>query len=249
LTSLAGTEQQVASGTGDFELLGDDFRSDLVADPVVVAPRLLGLVLVTHCGGRELTLTAGRIVEVEAYRGAADPASHAFRGQSARNRTMFGRAGLLYVYLSYGVHFCCNIVCGPEKTAAAVLVRALEPLAGIDTMRERRRARPGWKVRDLCSGPGKLAQALGIDRADDGADLLSNAARVRLVADGDSRRPPAAISSGPRIGIAQSLPTAREPWRFFLTGNPHVSRGQPSGQLAPERLSRSHASKAQATAS
>jgi DNA-3-methyladenine glycosylase len=132
-------------------------RDLLVADPLEVAPRLLGLVVV-H-GGR-----AGRVVEVEAYRGTEDPASHASRGRTPRNATMFGRAGLLYVYFSYGTHWCANVVCGEEGVAGAVLLRALEPVAGVEAMRAPRGARrhdgrPPPDA-DLCRGPGNLTRAL-----------------------------------------------------------------------------------------
>ncbi len=208
-------------------LLGASSRPELEGDPVEVAPALIGKVLVAG-------VTAGRIVEVEAYRGGEDPASHAFRGPSERNRTMFGRAGLLYVYFSYGMHFCCNIVCRPAGVAGAVLVRALEPLTGVEEMLVRRsaRQRPGASVslrdRDLCSGPGKLCQALGIDRAADGIDLLAARSQVRLaeLVTGTGTDAPAdpPTARGPRIGISQSLATAHEPWRFWEEGSPFVSR-------------------------
>ncbi len=186
----------------------------LAGDPVEVAPQLLGMRL--DAGG-----TAGRIVEVEAYRGADDAASHAFRGPTQRNRTMFGPPGLLYVYLSYGMHYCCNVVCRQEGQAGAVLIRALAPLSGLETMRGRRlRAR---RDTDLCSGPGKLCQALGLDRGADGLDLLDPSSPVRLVE--DRLEAPPAVASGPRIGLAHALATAGEPWRFFVIGDPNVSRG------------------------
>ncbi|MGH9291788.1 MAG: DNA-3-methyladenine glycosylase [Acidimicrobiales bacterium] len=190
----------------------DLLRSLLEGDPVEVAPRLLNKVLA--CGG-----AAGRIVEVEAYRGALDPASHAYRGPSRRNSSMFGPCGLLYVYLSYGMHHCCNVVCGPTGTAAAVLVRALRPIAGIDEMRRRR---PGTRRdRDLCSGPGKLCQALGIGRTHDGSDLLDPASPVRLCDDGEP--PPAVPGIGPRVGISPLVSTAGEPWRFTVEGDENLS--------------------------
>ncbi len=170
---------------------------------------------------------AGRIVEVEAYRGPDDPASHAFRGRTKRNIAMFGPPGLLYVYFTYGMHFCCNIVCRPEGTAGAVLVRALSPLRGTDVMAARRpRAR---SERDLCSGPGKLCQALGIDRSFDGCDLLNLASPVRLESDGWTAA--ADIVAGPRIGLSSSLSSVGEPWRFHLAGDPNVSRGRPSSPV------------------
>lgn len=192
-------------------------RDLLAGDPVVVAPLLLNKVLIAGCLSVPM---AGRIVEVEAYRGFDDPASHAFHGPTPRNSVMFGPPGRLYVYLSYGVHYCCNVVCRPEGVPGAVLIRALAPLAGLDVMRSRRTA--ARRDRDLCSGPGKLCQALGLDRSFDGADLLGVASEVRLVDDGSS--PPAEIAAGPRIGISAQLLTAAEPWRFWVADEPNVSR-------------------------
>ena len=186
----------------------------LAGDPVEVAPQLLGMRL-------EAAGVAGRIVEVEAYRGADDAASHAYRGKTQRNHTMFGRPGLLYVYFSYGVHYCCNVVCRESGQAGAVLIRALAPLTGLEAMRPRRlRAR---RDTDLCSGPGKLCQALGLDRGSDGLDLLDPASPVRLV--GDRLGPSATVAATPRIGLGLELATAGEPWRFFVEGDPNVSRG------------------------
>jgi DNA-3-methyladenine glycosylase len=181
----------------------------LAGDADLVAPTLLHKLLV--CGER-----AGRIVEVEAYRGADDPASHAFRGRSARNASMFGPAGHLYVYFVYGVHWCANVVCGDIGDPQALLVRALAPCAGVEPMRA---ARPSARRDvDLANGPGKLCQALGIGRGDDGTDLTDPGARVRLLDDGTP--PPATVSQGPRIGIV----AARDrPWRWWAAGDPHVS--------------------------
>src|SRR5438309_9082261 len=134
-------------------------------DPRVVAPELLNKVLVR--GPRR-----ARIVEVEAYVGGEDPGSHAYRGLTARNATMFGRPGGLYVYFTYGMHFCANAVCGDEGEGVAVLLRAAAPLDGLDLMRTARGA-AARRDRDLCSGPGKLCQAFGIVRDDDGADLVT----------------------------------------------------------------------------
>lgn len=184
-------------------------RSALADDPVVVAPRLLGLVLV--CGDR-----AARIVEVEAYRGADDPASHAALGATPRNATMFGPPGHLYVYRSYGIHWCANVVCGEPGTAAAVLLRAGAPLRGVDAMRAARAA--ARRDVDLCSGPGKLCQALGIDGDDDGIDLLAPRSRATLVDDG--ARLDGAIVQTRRVGISRAV---ERPWRWFVEGDPNVS--------------------------
>jgi DNA-3-methyladenine glycosylase len=206
------------------ELLGPSYRATLDGDPVAIGPGLLGTILVAG-------ETAGRIVEVEAYRGAEDAASHAFRGQSARNTTMFGAPGHLYVYFTYGMHHCCNIVCGPDGVAGAVLVRALEPLSSLATMEERRsrrrRGRAPMPARELCSGPGKLCQALGIDRTMDGVDLLDTSSPVRLGVDAALSPSSEEVSSGPRIGLAPSLATAEEPWRWWIRDSRFVSRRQP----------------------
>ena len=192
-------------------------RAWLSRGALEVAPDLLGLLLVRDDG------RAGRIVEVEAYRGADDPASHAFRGPTPRNEVMFGPAGHVYVYLSYGLHHCAHVVCGPPGEAAAVLLRALEPVAGVEAMRAARLAgpKPAAALRDLdlCRGPGRLCQALGVDRRLDGADLLSPAGPLQLRDDGWR---PAAVASGPRIGISVAV---EQPWRFWVDGSRHVSRG------------------------
>jgi DNA-3-methyladenine glycosylase len=185
-------------------------RSQLSGDSVEVAPRLLNKLLV-H-GDR-----VGRIVEVEAYRGEDDPASHAYRGPTNRNRVMFGPPGLLYVYFSYGMHWCANVVCGEEGLARAVLVRALSPVGGLEEMWAARPA--ARRERDLCSGPGKLCQALGLGRQYDGADLVSGDRGVQLTDDGT--RPPPRPSVGPRIGLTRA---ADRPWRWWVPGDPHVSR-------------------------
>ncbi len=159
----------------------------------------------------------GRIVEVEAYRGAEDPASHAFRGRTPRNQVMFGEAGHLYVYFTYGMHWCANVVCGPDGVASAVLLRALAPVEGLALMRQ---ARPGArKDRDLCSGPAKLTQAFGITREEDGADLMKGDV---VVAD-DGVGPPRPAARGPRVGISLA---AEEAWRWWVPGDVNVSRAE-----------------------
>src|SRR5690606_38961492 len=141
---------------------------------------------------------AGRIVEVEAYAGSEDPAAHSFRGPTRRNATMFGEAGHLYVYFTYGMHWGSNAVCGDVGEGAGVLLRAIEPLSGLDAMRA---ARPkARRDRDLCSGPGKLSQAFGITGALDGADLVAaDPHGIAIVSDG--MPPPDDPLVGPRIGI------------------------------------------------
>jgi DNA-3-methyladenine glycosylase len=198
-------------------------RSELCDEPHVVARRLLNAVLVA--GGR-----AGRIVEVEAYGAEDDPPSHASRGWRPRSASMFAAPGTLYVYLIYGVHHCLNVVCHPEGTAGAVLVRGLEPLAGSELMLAGSpdgRGRP-TKLAELCRGPGKAARALGIDRRLDGLDLLDPASSVRLVRDGTP--PPEQPMAGERIGVRDPN---RRPWRFFVAGSPSVSGPRHrSGQVA-----------------
>jgi DNA-3-methyladenine glycosylase len=191
-------------------------REDLERGPVAVAPWLLNKVLVS--GER-----AGRIVEVEAYHGANDAASHAYRGPTPRTAVMFGPPGFLYVYFTYGMHWCANVVCGPDGEAAAVLLRALEPLAGLDAMRA---ARPAARRDvDLCNGPAKLCQALGIARAQNGIDLLGppgtgpGGGVVRLQDDGSP--PPRRPGRGTRIGIREAT---EKRWRFWVPGSPFVSR-------------------------
>ena len=185
-------------------------RDDLVGDPVDIAPWLLNKVLVR--GGR-----AGRIVEVEAYKGALDAASHAYRGETPRTAVMFGPPGYLYVYFTYGMLWCANVVCGPDGQAGAVLIRALAPMRGLAEMRRARAA--ARRDRDLCNGPAKLCQALGITGADNGTDLLAKRAKVRLVDDGTP--PPESPAQGRRIGIRVAV---EEPWRFWVAGEESVSR-------------------------
>ncbi|MFN8037976.1 MAG: DNA-3-methyladenine glycosylase [Acidimicrobiales bacterium] len=175
-----------------------------------VAPELLNKVLV-H--GR----LAGRIVEVEAYAGGEDPGSHAHRGRTERNATMFGPPGHLYVYFTYGMHWCANAVCGEPGEASAVLLRALAPLRGLPAMRARRPA--ASRDVDLCSGPAKLCQALALDRAFDGADLVRRDRGVAVVDDGTP--PPAEPGCSRRIGLSAGV---EHEWRWFVAGDPNVSR-------------------------
>jgi DNA-3-methyladenine glycosylase len=169
-----------------------------------VAPDLIGCTLLVDGVG-------GAIVEVEAY-DHEDPASHAFRGQTARNRSMFGPPGHAYVYRSYGVHWCLNLVCKEKGTAAAVLLRALEPTRGVDDMRARRSLED---LRLLCSGPGRLCQALAVTGDQDG--LALDSPPFELLA----REFEPEIVTGPRIGITRA---ADLPWRYGLAGSPFVSR-------------------------
>jgi DNA-3-methyladenine glycosylase len=177
-------------------------------DPREVAPALLNKLLVAADG------RSGRIVEVEAYCGAFDPAAHSYRGETPRTRSMFGPAGHLYVYFTYGMHWCANIACGDVGEGVGVLLRALEPVAGLEAMRA---ARPKARTdRDLCRGPARLAQALGITGVHDGLSVRSGPFRVL----DDGVPPPEAPTTGPRIGISSAV---HEPWRWTVPGNRFVS--------------------------
>ncbi len=183
-------------------------RGDFFARSVhEVAPDLIGVTLLVDGVG-------GRIVEVEAY-DQEDPASHGYRGRTSRNEAMFGPPGHAYVYRSYGIHWCLNLVCGEEGVAEAVLIRALEPTAGVE---EQRRRRGLEDVRALCSGPGKLCQALGITREYDGLPL--DAPPFRL----DARRDPPEIVTGPRIGITRATELS---WRYMEGRSQYLSRSVP----------------------
>jgi DNA-3-methyladenine glycosylase len=177
-----------------------------------VAPELLGCLLVHELDGERLE---GRIVEVEAYLGdGSDPASHAHRGFTSRAASMFGPPGCFYVYRSMGIHACANLVCEPEGRASAVLLRAAEPLRGLEPMARRRGGRRGC---ELASGPGRLAQAFGIGLEHDGASALRGALRVES-ARGEL---PARVLAGPRVGIRKA---ADLPYRFWIADSAHVTR-------------------------
>lgn len=178
---------------------------------LVVARAVLGRLLV-HVSADGVA--AGWIVEVEAYRGSLDPASHAHHGRTPRNATMFGPPGYAYVYFTYGVHHCVNLVAEREGRAAAVLVRALEPYAGIDLMRSRRGLDA---VERLARGPGCVTQALGLGREHDGSNLTCGAL---WLSDRPARRGGRRVVAGPRIGIRRAV---ARPWRFHLEGHPCVS--------------------------
>lgn len=184
----------------------------------------LGRVLV--CDG-PAGRVAGVIVETEAYDGERDPASHAFRGPTARNRVMYGDPGHAYVYLIYGMHVCLNLVAGTRGRAAAVLVRALEPLAGLELMR-RRRSGAAWER--LARGPGNLGRALALTLRHNGADLTRGPI---WLSDRPRRRSAHRVAAGPRIGIRRGL---ERPWRYWLEGNPCVSAPRGAGAPPTSRL-------------
>lgn len=182
---------------------------DLAGDVLDVAPRLLNGVI-RH--GE----VAVRLTEVEAYDGPNDPGSHAHNGRTVRNAVMFGPPGRLYVYFTYGMHFCCNVVAGAEGDPSAVLLRAGEVVEGIDVARTRR----GGDDRNLARGPARLCQALGIDLTHSGTDLSTG----RLTLDLD-RRFGGLVRTGPRVGLRKA---ADRPWRFWVDGDPSVSAYRPA---------------------
>jgi DNA-3-methyladenine glycosylase len=192
------------------ERLGPEFFS---VPTLLLAERLLGKIFV-HCEGPGKPLLKGRIVETEAYLAEHDEASHAWRGRTRRNQAMFGPPGTLYIYFSYGCHYMANIVSEPEGSAGAVLLRAMEPVEGIEQMRLKRRTE---KSTSLMSGPGKLTQALGI-----GPDLYAETLfGQRCWLEEAPELPPGSIGTGPRIGISRSI---NLPWRKFVIDSPHVSK-------------------------
>ncbi len=180
------------------------------SDARKVAKNLLGQILIHHSPDG---VAAGQIVETEAYLGERDPASHAFRGMTARNRVMFGPAGHSYIYFTYGMHYCFNVVTGPEEVGEAVLIRALKPMEGLELMFERRRLVS--REQDLCNGPAKLVQALGITKLQNGTDLTKGDLTI------EAGKNPTKIITAPRVGISQAK---QEPWRFFIAESPYVSR-------------------------
>jgi DNA-3-methyladenine glycosylase len=187
-----------------------DLRSLLERPVLEVAPLLLGATLRSGA-------VACRITEVEAYDGSHDPGSHAYRGRTPRNAVMFGPAGHLYVYFTYGMHWCANVVCGPEGMASAVLLRAGEITEGIDVARERRTT--ARADRDLARGPARLCQALSIARDQNGHPLTEPPLTLHL------GTPPDEVRSGPRVGLREA---AERPWRFWLPGESTVSTYRPA---------------------
>jgi DNA-3-methyladenine glycosylase len=214
-------------------------RAFFARPAVEVAPDLLGCVI-AHSTAEGLV--AVRLVEVEAYAGEADPASHAFRGRTARNAVMFGPPGHVYVYFTYGMHFCMNLVCQPPGDASAVLLRAGRVIDGVPLAAARRAGeRPSGatlRENDLARGPARLCEALGIDRSHDGADVCRPGSPLQVLAP-LARVPAADVGTGPRVGVSRAADVA---WRFWITGDPAVSvyrayaprRARPKPVAAPD---------------
>lgn len=184
-------------------------------DTVELARKLLGFLLLHRTTDG---VAAGMIVETEAYVGAVDKACHAWQNRSGRTEIMYHDGGYAYVYFIYGMHYCFNVVTGPEGEGNAVLVRALEPVAGIELMQQRRNTR---LLQNLCSGPGKVCQAMGITKNEYGTDLCDPAGPLRLIK--YRRIPDEQVAASPRINVAYAEEAAAWPWRFYVKGNTFVS--------------------------
>ena len=215
VSCLAGYSSTLGSQKMSFDPLPRDFFSH---EPLVVARRLLGKRLVRCFEGK---LFVGRIVEVEAYGGQEDSTSHAFRGARGRAMGLFGSVGHAYVYLIYGMYSCLNVVAHPAGGVGAVLIRALAPECGVEQMRSLRKGAPSHL---LASGPGRLCNALAIDRTFDGIDLCDQASPLYLAA--GSAVPDTAVTAGPRIGVRGRPEDLVWPWRLFLADDPNVSPGR-----------------------
>lgn len=199
------------------DLTGRLRREFFLGNVVDTARKLLGKTFVRLEKGKTLS---GKITEVEAYDGSVDEASHSFNGKTKRNEVMFGPGGMLYVYFTYGMHFCCNVVTGLEDEGCAVLIRSVEPLTGISEMAVNRFGKKDLTVKEkinLTNGPAKIAQAFGIKREDNGKDLTGSEIFIL-----DSMRiPEKNISVSKRIGIKKSVDL---PWRFYISDNPYISK-------------------------
>ena len=205
--------------------LSAEVASLLRCDSLEAAPALLGAVITVADSAGHVAI---RLTEVEAYRGEKDPGSHAFRGRTARNASMFEAGGCIYVYFTYGMHHCLNIVTGPAGVSRAVLLRGGEVVDGIELARARRPA--ARTDRDLARGPARLCAALGLDRSDDGSLLGGSGSRISLTLPEPQRTPePELIRSGPRTGVAGPGGDGEAfPWRFWLDGEPTVSTYRPA---------------------
>ncbi len=202
-------EQPVARKE-EWALLQKEFYA---RDTVKVAKELLGKYMVSFS---EQGITVGKVVETEAYLGKTDPACHSARGKTSKNEVMFGPAGRAYVYIIYGIHYCFNVTTGDLNTPAAVLIRALEPIEGIEIMERRRGCK---KITELCSGPGKLTTAMGISMNENGKSLVSGP--VRFFTKNQEKKESRLIVTTTRIGISKA---ADLPLRFYLKQNPYISR-------------------------
>ena len=201
------------------------WRTFLSRRALQVAPRLVGALIRSDLDGAAVTI---RVTEVEAYEGSDDPASHAFRGRTPRTAVMFGPAGHLYCYFTYGMHWCANVVCGGDGSAGAVLLRAGRVVDGLDAARGRRPA--AQHDTDLARGPARLATCLGLGRDTDGMDLLDPSSPVRILHLPGRRR--SGIEAGPRVGITRAV---ERPWRFWLAGDPSVSTFRPGARKGARR--------------
>jgi len=192
-------------------------RNFYIRSVLVVAKDLLGKVLIRKEGS---SIFAGRIIEVEAYDGKVDKASHSFNGKTKRNEVMFDEGGYFYVYFTYGAHFCCNVVTGKRNLGEAVLIRAIEPLVGIEKMIENRfgrKLKSDKEIFNLTSGPGKVCKAFGFNKEHSGLDLINSS--VFIVNQPELKKNMIGVSK--RIGITKSVSL---PWRFFEIGNSYLSR-------------------------
>ena len=218
---MPGGRDMAGGGSG----LTPDVAEVLARDSLQAAPALLGAIVTTT--SPEGTVSV-RLTEVEAYRGEADPGSHAFRGRTARNASIFEAGGIIYVYFTYGMHHCVNVVTGPEGLSRAVLMRGGEVVAGVELARRRRPA--ARNDRDLARGPARLCAALGLDRSDDGTALGGPGSRVSLALPEPGLNPEAArIRTGPRTGVAGPGGDGEAyPWRFWLEDEPTVSPYKPA---------------------
>ena len=218
---MPGGRDMAGGGSG----LTPDVAEVLARDSLQAAPALLGAIVTTT--SPEGTVSV-RLTEVEAYRGEADPGSHAFRGRTARNASMFEAGGIIYVYFTYGMHHCANIVTGPQGLSRAVLMRGGEVVAGVELARRRRPA--ARNDRDLARGPARLCAALGLDRSDDGTALGGPGSRISLALPEPGLNPEAArIRTGPRTGVAGPGGDGEAyPWRFWLEDEPTVSPYKPA---------------------
>lgn len=218
---MPGGRDMAGGGSG----LTPDVAEVLARDSLQAAPALLGAIVTTT--SPEGTVSV-RLTEVEAYRGEADPGSHAFRGRTARNASMFEAGGIIYIYFTYGMHHCVNVVTGPEGLSRAVLMRGGEVVAGVELARRRRPA--ARNDRDLARGPARLCAALGLDRSDDGTALGGPGSRVSLALPEPGLNPEAArIRTGPRTGVAGPGGDGEAyPWRFWLEDEPTVSPYKPA---------------------